>query len=54
MSAPGSYSWTKPAIRVAGAGLGAAVAGPLGGALGGWLAGSLGPSAAALIQTYVG
>jgi hypothetical protein len=44
-----TYSW---AIRVAAAGLGAAVAGPLGGALGGWLGGALGASAADLIQSY--
>ncbi|MGH9614673.1 MAG: hypothetical protein ACRD4P_16520, partial [Bryobacteraceae bacterium] len=47
-----SNSWTKPAIRVAGAGLGAAVAGPLGGALGGWLGAALGGSAAVLIEKY--
>lgn len=38
-------AWATPAIRVAAAGLGAAVAGPLGGALGGVLG-------AALIETY--
>jgi hypothetical protein len=42
--------WTKPAIRVAAAGLGAAVAGPLGGALGGWLGGAIGASAADLVE----
>ena len=44
--------WMKPAIRVAAAGLGAAVAGPLGGAIGGWLAEALGGPAAELVETY--
>src|SRR6185312_14900917 len=47
-----SDSWMKPAIRVAAAGLGAAVAGPLGGALGAWLGAALGGSAAVLIEKY--
>src|ERR1022692_2905844 len=47
-----AYSWTEPAIRVAAAGLGAAVAGPLGGALGGWLGEALGASAAGLVEKY--
>ena len=47
-----SDSWTTPALRVAGAGLGAAVAGPLGAALGGWLADALGTSAAELLHSY--
>src|SRR5271157_6383535 len=45
-------NWTKPAIRVAAAGLGVAVAGPLGGAVGGWLGAALGGSAAELIEKY--
>src|ERR1035441_1395995 len=40
------------AIRVAAAGLGAAVAGPLGCALGGGVGDALGPSAALLVNTY--
>jgi len=40
------------AIRVAAAGLGAAVAGPLGGALGGWVGEALGEPASALIGKY--
>jgi len=39
-------------MRVAAAGLGAAVAGPLGGALGGWFAGALGASAGVLVEKY--
>jgi hypothetical protein len=45
-------SWAKPAIRVAAAGLGAAVAGPLGGALGGWLGNVVGGSFSKLLETY--
>ena len=52
MTSPSSHSWAKPAIRIAAAGLGAAVAGPLGGALGGWLAGALGESAAHLVEGH--
>src|ERR1700732_128909 len=44
--------WTKPAIRVAAAGLGAAIAGPLGGALGVWLGRAVGGSFAKLLETY--
>jgi tetratricopeptide (TPR) repeat protein len=44
----------QPAIRVAAAGLGAAVAGPLGAAVGGWLAGALTGPAADLIGEYAG
>jgi hypothetical protein len=44
--------WLDPAVRIAGAGLGAAVAGPLGGALGGWLGAALGAPGAAIIQDY--
>lgn len=51
MTRPRTYSWPKPAIRVA-AGFGAAVAGPLGGALGGWFGGAIGASAAELVQKY--
>jgi tetratricopeptide (TPR) repeat protein len=47
------YSWTKPAIRIAAAGLGVAVAGPLGGGLGGWLGEALGQSAADLVENYL-
>ena len=43
-------SWTKPAIQIAAAGLGAAVAGPLGGAIGGWIADALGKSATELVK----
>lgn len=52
MTTPRTYSWAKPAIRVAAAGLGAAVAGPLGGALGGWVGGAIGASAAELVEKY--
>ncbi len=52
MTAPRSIQWAAPAIRIAAAGLGAAVAGPLGGALGGWLGDAFGPSAATLIKGY--
>src|SRR5271157_6019076 len=45
-------NWTKPAIRVAAAGFGVAVAGPLGGAVGGWLGAALGGSAAELVEKY--
>jgi len=45
-------SLIKPAIRIAAAGLGAAVAGPLGFALGGLLADALGASAAQLVKSY--
>jgi tetratricopeptide (TPR) repeat protein len=48
-----TYSWTKPAIRVAAAGLGGAVAGPLGAALGSWFGGAIGGSAAELVEKYV-
>jgi hypothetical protein len=41
--------WAKPAIRVAAAGLGAAVGGPLGGGLGVWLGPALGTAAVELI-----
>jgi hypothetical protein len=44
--------WTTPAIRIAAAGFGAAVAGPLGIALGSLLGDALGPSASALIKGY--
>ncbi len=47
-----SSSWAKPAIRVAAAGFGVAVAGPLGGALGGWLGDALGGPAADLVEKY--
>jgi hypothetical protein len=47
-----SRRWAVPAIRVAAAGLGHAVAGPLGAALGGWLVGTLGGTAAALVEDY--
>src|SRR5450631_4170718 len=47
-----AYPWIKPAIRVAAAGLGAAVAGPLGGALGGWVGGAIGASASGLVEKY--
>jgi plasmid stabilization system protein ParE len=52
MTVPRSYSWAKPTIRIAAAGLGAAIAGPLGGALGGWLVEALGESAVELLKTY--
>ena len=52
MTTSRAYYWTKPAIRVAAAGLGAAIAGPLGGALGGWLGGAIGTSAADLVEEY--
>jgi tetratricopeptide (TPR) repeat protein len=52
MASRNSHSWTIPAIRVAAAGFGAAVAGPLGGALGGWLGAALGGSAADLVEKY--
>jgi hypothetical protein len=42
-------SLTQPVVRIAAAGLGAAVAGPLGAALGGWLGCALGTSAAELL-----
>jgi hypothetical protein len=45
-------SWVKPAMRVASAGLGAAVAGPLGGAIGGFLGIALGKHAAGLIDDF--
>lgn len=44
--------WISPAIRVAAAGLGAAVAGPLGGALGAWVGGAIGASAVELVDQY--
>jgi tetratricopeptide (TPR) repeat protein len=47
-----SNSWAKPAIRIAAAGFGAAVAGPLGGAVGGWLGDALGGFAADLVEKY--
>jgi len=53
MTSHHSNSWTKPAIQVAAAGLGAAIAGPFGCALGGWLGVTLGGSAAALFEKYV-
>jgi tetratricopeptide (TPR) repeat protein len=43
-------AWTKPAIQIAAAGLGAAVAGPLGGTIGGWLGNALGHSATELVK----
>ena len=43
-------SWTKPAIRSAAAGIGAALGGPLGGAIGGWLGDALGSSAIELVS----
>src|SRR5664280_3418439 len=52
MTSSRSNSWMKPAIRIAAAGFGAAVAGPLGGALGGWLGDALGGSAAELVEKY--
>lgn len=45
-----SPSWVAPTIRIAAAGLGAAVAGPLGGAIGGWLGDALGSSASELVK----
>jgi hypothetical protein len=45
-----SHLWLDPAIRVAAAGLGAAVAGPLGGAVGAWIAAAMGPAVSDLIQ----
>jgi len=47
-----SIDWTTPAIRIAAAGFGAAVAGPLGAALGGLLGDALGSSATGLIKGY--
>jgi hypothetical protein len=47
-----SIDWTTPAIRIAAAGVGGAVAGPLGAALGGLLGDALGSSATALIKDY--
>lgn len=47
-----SNSWTKPAIRIAAAGFGVAVAGPLGGAIGGWLGAAVGGPAADLVEKY--
>ncbi|MDT7813111.1 MAG: hypothetical protein QOJ42_3027, partial [Acidobacteriaceae bacterium] len=47
-----SSTLTTAAIRVAAAGLGAAVAGPLGCALGTVIGNALGPSAAELVRTY--
>jgi len=44
--------WADAAVRIASAGLGAAIAGPLGAALGGWLGGALGAPAAVIIQEY--
>src|SRR6266404_7264038 len=52
MTSRRSNSWMKPAIRVAAAGFGAAVAGPLGGALGGWLGAAVGGPAADLVEKY--
>jgi hypothetical protein len=52
MSGPNVNPWIDPAVRIAGAGLGAAVAGPLGAALGGWLGGALGAPAAAILQEH--
>ena len=52
MTSSRSNSWAKPAIRIAAAGFGAAVAGPLGGAVGGWLGDALGGSAADLVEKY--
>src|SRR5215469_6273306 len=52
MTPQSASSWMKPAVRVAAAGFGAAVAGPLGGALGGWLGAALGGSAAHLVEKY--
>jgi hypothetical protein len=52
MASHRSNSWAKPAIEIAAAGFGAAVAGPLGGALGGWLGAALGGSAAELLKNY--
>src|ERR1700732_1862124 len=49
---PKFESWAKPAIRVAAARLGVAVAGPLGGAIGGWLGLAVGGPAAQLIAKY--
>src|SRR5215470_2721584 len=46
MAQPASNPWISPAIKIAAAGLGAAVAGPLGGAVGGWLGETIaGPTA---------
>jgi len=50
MAKSSSPSWAAPAIQVAAAGLGAAVAGPLGGAIGGWLGAALGSSASELVK----
>jgi hypothetical protein len=47
-----SIDWTTPTIRVAAAGVGAALAGPLGAALGGLLGDAVGSSAAGLIKGY--
>ena len=52
MSADGMKTWAMPAIQIAAAGFGAAVAGPLGGAVGGWLGGALGGSASKFVEKY--
>ncbi len=53
MEPSSSAQWTKTTIRIASAGLGAAIAGPLGGALGSILGHALGESTEKLIGTYL-
>jgi hypothetical protein len=53
MSESGRSPWIDPAIRVATAGIGGAVAGPLGAALGGWLAGVVGEPVTKVAQQYI-
>jgi hypothetical protein len=52
MAMPNNKFWIDPAVRVAAAGLGGAVAGPLGAVLGGWMGSALGGPAAAIILEY--
>lgn len=52
MALPKSSPFTTAVIRVAAAGLGAAIAGPIGGALGAVLGKGLGASAVELVKTY--
>src|ERR1035438_6813029 len=52
MTSSRSNSWAKPAIRIAAAGFGAAVAGPLGVSMLLWLGDALGGSAADLVEKY--
>lgn len=49
---PPLRSIVPPAVRIAGAGLGAVVAGPLGGAIGGLLGDALGGESSKLVQRY--